>query len=108
MQHEHYRIYLHLLLVCCDFYLNEFLNKYFCCVGLHSFAFWLSGRGKLLVWTSAFAILIFRSELVVLFGLTLLQEVFIRRRLTFTKTLINGLIASSLAIGKRNILYYRR
>jgi hypothetical protein len=39
-------------------------------------------------------------------GLTLLQEVFIKRRLTFTKALINGLIASSLAIGKRNILYY--
>ncbi|UJR31419.1 hypothetical protein I4U23_018912 [Adineta vaga] len=66
---------------------------------LHSFAFWLSGRQRSLVWTSAFAILIFRSELVVLLGLILLQEVFLRRRLNFTKTLGNGLLASILAIG---------
>ncbi|CAF1252561.1 unnamed protein product [Adineta steineri] len=66
---------------------------------LHSFAFWLSGQGKLLVWTSAFAILIFRSELVILLGLILLQEVFIKKHLTFTKTIIHGLIASCLAIG---------
>ncbi|CAF3678989.1 unnamed protein product [Rotaria sp. Silwood1] len=66
---------------------------------LHSLAFWLSKQGKSLVWTSAFAILIFRSELVILLGLILLQEVFIKRRLAFKKTLFHGLIASSLAIG---------
>ncbi|CAF2861306.1 unnamed protein product [Rotaria sp. Silwood2] len=66
---------------------------------LHSLAFWLSKRAKSLVWTSAFAILVFRSELVILLGLILLQEVFIKRRLAFKKTLIHGLIASSLAIG---------
>ncbi|CAF1339845.1 unnamed protein product [Rotaria sordida] len=66
---------------------------------LHSLAFWLSKREKSLVWTSAFAILIFRSELVILLGLILLQEVFIKRRLTFKKTLKHGLIASSLAVG---------
>ncbi|CAF1195310.1 unnamed protein product [Adineta ricciae] len=89
------------------FYATRTLPNIFALViVLHSFAFWLTGRGKLLVWTSAFAILIFRSELVVLLGLILLQEVFIRRRLTFTKTLVNGLLASVLAIGliiNRNI-----
>jgi len=70
-------------------------------------AFWLAGREKLLVWTSAFAILIFRSELVVLLGITLLQEVFIKRRLAFTKALTNGLIASGLAIGKINIFPFK-
>lgn len=98
MQHERYRISLHLLLVRDDLLLTS--NMILFCLVLHSFAFWLSGRGKSLVWTSAFAILIFRSELVVLLGLILLQEVFIRRRLPFTKTLVNGLIASVLAIGK--------
>ncbi|CAF1014640.1 unnamed protein product [Adineta ricciae] len=82
------------------FYATRTLPNIFALViVLHSFAFWLAGRGKSLVWTSAFAILIFRSELVVLLGLILLQEVFIRRRLTFTKTLVNGLFASVLAIG---------
>jgi hypothetical protein len=33
-------------------------------------------------------------------GLTLLQEVFIKRRLAFTKAISHGLIASGLAIGK--------
>ncbi len=80
------------------FVLNK-LNKKIILLVLHSLAFWLSGREKSLVWTSAFAILIFRSELVVLLGLILLQEVFIKRRLSFTKTLSNGLIASGLAIG---------
>ena len=98
MQHERYQIFLHLLLVRDDL-LPTSIMIFFCLV-LHSFAFWLTGRGKSLVWTSAFAILIFRSELVVLLGLILLQEVFIRRRLTFTKTLVNGLLASALAIGK--------
>lgn len=74
------------------------------CLVLHSFAFWLSGRDKFLVWTSAFAILIFRSELVVLLGLTLLQEVFIKRRLAFTKALSHGLVASGLAIGKMHVI----
>ncbi len=83
----------------------NYINKNFILV-LHSLAFWLSGQEKLLVWTSAFAILIFRSELVVLLGLILLQEVFIKRRLAFTKALSNGLIASGLAIGKFNNLFF--
>ena len=66
---------------------------------LHAFAFWLSGRNILLVWTSAFAILIFRSELVILLGSILLQEVFLKRRLSFTRTLAHGLTASFIAIG---------
>ena len=67
---------------------------------LHSLAFCLDGRGKSLVWTSAFAILVFRSELVILLGLILLQEVFLKRRLNFITALTHGLIASGLAVGK--------
>ena len=67
---------------------------------LHCFALWLSGHEKLLVWTSAFAILVFRSELVVLLGLILLQEVFVKQRLTFIKAIGHGLSASALAVGK--------
>lgn len=73
-----------------------------CILVLHSFSFWLSGRQKSLVWTCAFAILVFRSELVILFGLILLQEIFIKQRFRFKKVLINGLIASIIAIGKIN------
>ena len=67
---------------------------------LHAFAFWLSGRNLLLVWTSAFAILVFRSELVILLGSILLQEVFLKRRLSFARALGHGLTASALAVGK--------
>lgn len=66
---------------------------------LHAFAFWLDGRNLLLVWTSAFAILIFRSELVILLGSILLQEVFLKRRLSFARALAHGLTASAIAVG---------
>ena len=75
---------------------------------LHCFALWLSGQEKLLVWTSAFAILIFRSELVVLLSLILLQEVFVKRRLPFMKALGHGLCASALAVGKFSLGSRRR
>jgi hypothetical protein len=64
------------------------------------------GEEKLLVWISPFTILIVRSELVGLLGLILLQEIFIKRCLAFTKALFNGLIASGLAIGKMNFFFY--
>lgn len=77
----------------------NFKEKYVL-LALHAFSFWLSKREKALVWTSAFAILVFRSELVILFGLILLQEVFIKRQYSFKNVLLNGLMASGCAIGK--------
>ncbi|CAF5036149.1 unnamed protein product, partial [Rotaria socialis] len=81
------------------FYATRTLPNIFALViALHSFAFWFSKREKSLVWTSAFVILIFRSELVILLGLILLQEVFIKQKFTFRNVLTNGLMASGSAI----------
>ncbi|CAF1254228.1 unnamed protein product [Rotaria magnacalcarata] len=82
------------------FYATRTLPNIFAlAIVLHSFAFWFSKREKSLVWTSAFAILIFRSELVILLGLILLQEVFIKQKFTFRNVLTSGLMASGSAIG---------
>jgi hypothetical protein len=40
-------------------------------------------------------------------GLILLQEVFIKRRLTLTKAISHGLIASGLAVGKNRFFYFQ-
>jgi len=53
-----------------------------------SLSSWIKGRHVELIWCSAIAILIFRSELVIYLGIIILIELFYKR-LTIFRYLIN-------------------
>ena len=65
---------------------------FFSFVVLFAFRFWLNQHHSKFIWTSAFAIVIFRSELCILLGLIFFLELATRR-----VSLLTGILHSALA-----------
>ena len=70
---------------------------------LLAYGSWLSGNICTLIWLAAMATVIFRSELSILFGLIILQEV-TRRRVTIGAVLKYGIPAGLVSLGMCNVL----
>lgn len=66
---------------------------------LLAYSSWLSNNTCTLIWLSALATIIFRSELSALFGLIILQEV-IRRRVTIGTVFKYAIPAGLVSLGK--------
>ena len=60
---------------------------------------WMMRDHTLFIWISAFVIIIFRSELCILLGLILLQELS-TRKLKFTKAIVHSALAGACALCK--------
>lgn len=65
---------------------------------LLAYGTWLSGNTCTLIWLSALVTIIFRSELSILCGLIILQEV-VRRRVTIGTVLKYGIPAGLVSLG---------
>ena len=69
-----------------------YIPSFFSFVVLFAFRFWLDQHHSKFIWTSAFAIIIFRSELCILLGLIFFLELATRR-----VSLLTGILHSALA-----------
>ncbi|ESN91704.1 hypothetical protein HELRODRAFT_70039 [Helobdella robusta] len=81
-----------------NFYATRTLPNTFALIGaMLATSSWLRNRPALTIWISAFTCVIFRSELVILLGMMILYDI-IRRKISFGRTLLHGLVASLIAI----------
>lgn len=84
-------------------------NTYISNFQFHSFvpvliaaSHWLLKKHALFIWTSAFVIIVFRTELCILLGLMLLIELG-TRRLSLGKAFIHSALAGMVALGERSV-----
>lgn len=75
---------------------------FFLSVVLLAFQYWLDHCHSKFIWTSAFAIIIFRAELCILLGLILLLEL-VTRRLSLLIGFCHAALAGISALGENNI-----
>jgi len=73
-------------------------NTFALAIVLHSLADWLQGHNKRFIWTSACAIIVFRSELCALLGVLLLTEL-VSRRLNIVHFLVHSVLAAVVFLG---------
>ena len=69
---------------------------------LLAFQYWLDHCHSKFIWTSAFAIIIFRAELCILLGLILLLEL-VTRRLSLLVGFCHAALAGISALGENSI-----
>lgn len=73
-------------------------------IALLAYGSWLSGNTCTLVWLGAMATVIFRSELSILFGLIILQEI-VRRRVTIGAVIKYAIPAGLVSLGMHDASY---
>lgn len=72
-------------------------NIFALCFTMHSLSFWLTDQAKSFIWTSAFVIIVFRSELSIFLGLCLLMS-YIFRSLTLRSIILTSIPAGITAL----------
>lgn len=83
----------------CTYTLFDTMLYFFVSVVLVAFQYWLDHCHSKFIWTSAFAIIIFRSELCILLGLILLLEL-VTRRLSLLTGFCHAALAGVSALGE--------
>ena len=81
-----------------EYWLYIYFLHFFSFVVLFTFRFWLDQHHSKFIWTSAFAIIIFRSELCILLGLIFFLEL-VTRRVSLLTGLLHSASAGICAVG---------